>query len=162
MRRSKLGIPTGFARALSLATSLLLAGCPGRLENPDSFPNDSCALDIFNNTCAKSSSCHLNDSMGPAQGGHLQLNYDAVGDGKQLIGAVAQGAFCAPDAGLQNMAPIIDPQDPKNSLLYNKLEDNPLCGPRMPFLAPKALTADEKQCILDWISGVVGVSPDGG
>jgi hypothetical protein len=140
---------------------LLVAGCPGRLENPGDFHDDSCALDIFNNTCAKSSSCHLNDSMGTAQG-NLQLTYDSVGDGRQFIGAVAQGAFCAPDAGLMNTAPLIDPENPKNSLLYNRLEDNPLCGPRMPFLAPKALTAAEKQCILDWINGVVGVAPDGG
>ena len=64
---------------------------------------------------------------------------------------------------LEPTLPIIDPNDPENSLLYNKLLDPPVCGQQMPFLTSKKLTATDKQCILDWIKGVAGIeAADGG
>lgn len=44
--------------------------------------------------------------------------------------------------------PIIDPGNPGNSLIIQKLEGTP-CGSQMPFGTP--LTGDEIQCIEDWI-----------
>src|SRR3954462_9533025 len=78
---------------------LVVVGCAGKLHDPERFfgPGD-CGLDVMNNTCAKNSNCHLNDNAGTASA-DLQLDYASVGDGHQLIGRVAQGAFCSPEVG---------------------------------------------------------------
>jgi hypothetical protein len=141
---------------LGIVASPFLTGCPGSLANPNDYlVPDSCGLQVLNDTCAKTN-CHLTDSQATAAA-NLQLDYASIGDGSQLVGKMAEGPFCAPDAGTGTMTAIIDSAQPEMSLLYNKLDDNPVCGPRMPFLVPKALTADQKQCILDWIKTVPGV-----
>jgi hypothetical protein len=144
---------------LLLTAPLLLAGCPGELRDKDKYLNGgSCVNDVFNRSCALSG-CHLTDTVGPAVA-NLELTDEAVGDGKQYIDKAGQGIYCAPDAGLMNLEPLIDPNNPEKSLFYDKLQDAPGCGPRMPFTKPK-LSNDDKACILDWIHEVIG-GGDGG
>jgi hypothetical protein len=97
--------------------------------------------------------CHLSTPGSTAQA-NLDLSASALGDGSQFVNAPAQGSFCG--HGSNPLPVIIDPKHPQNSLLYNKLQPKPACGPEMPFTRP-ALTPDSQQCILDWIQSVPGV-----
>jgi len=64
---------------------------------------------------------------------------------------------------------IVVPGNPATSFLLEKVSDNPSCGVRMPKEKPE-LTADEKNCIADWIQslppdtgeGNGGLPPGGG
>jgi hypothetical protein len=97
--------------------------------------------------------CHLSTSGSPAQA-NLDLSASALGDGRQLVNAPAQGSFCAHSSSPPPV--IIDPDHPENSLLYDKLQAKPVCGPEMPYARPP-LSPDKQQCILDWIKSVPGV-----
>jgi len=57
-------------------------------------------------------------------------------------------------ASLCRSRPYIGPDD---SFLAEKISMGPPeCGGAMPFITPQALSADEEQCILDWIDEVAG------
>jgi hypothetical protein len=159
-----------------LAAPVLLLGCPGKLDNPDEFLGgdhpEGCFWDIIYKGQNASKGClglgcHIDscangaDPMTCAPAANLRLNWPDLGDGHQLVGRLPEGAFaCGPiDAGgTGNMTPIIDPTTPEESLLLKKFEENPVCGARMPFVQRPALTAAEKQCVLDWIKQVPGVA----
>jgi hypothetical protein len=99
--------------------------------------------------------CHAS-SPGSAPQANLDLSAAVLGDGHQLVNAPAQGSYCA---GSSNPGPvIIDPHHATSSLLYVKLQPQPPCGSQMPYSRPP-LTDTDQQCILQWIEGVPGVSP---
>jgi hypothetical protein len=97
--------------------------------------------------------CHLSAPGSPAQA-NLDLSASALGDGSQLVNAPAQGSYCG--HGSKPLPVIIDPKNPESSLLYNKIRPKPVCGPEMPYTRQQ-LSADNQQCILDWIKSVPGV-----
>lgn len=49
---------------------------------------------------------------------------------------------------------VADPANPENSLLYEKIADEPECGARMPLVG-EPLSEDEITCVRDWISGLL-------
>ena len=129
-----------------------LLGCSSSADPSSGQPAGPCGITVMAQTCAVAG-CHLSIPGTPAQA-NLDLSTSALGDGHQLVSAAAQGTYC----GHSSTPPpvIIDPKNPENSLLYNKLQPMPVCGPQMPFTRPP-LSADNQQCILDWIKSVPGV-----
>jgi hypothetical protein len=135
--------------------ALALVGCsggdPGATQSSGSTAA-SCGVTVMAQNCTFAG-CHGISPGSPPQA-HLDLSSAALGDGHQLVNAPAQGSFCA-----QSSTPpplIIDPHTPEKSLLYNKLQAPPVCGPEMPYLR-QPLSPANQQCILDWIKTVPGV-----
>mgnify|MGYP001330018418 CR=1 FL=1 len=132
-----------------LATAALF-GCSSNAADPP--PAGPCGVTVMTQSCALSG-CHISAPGSPAQA-NLDLTASALGDGHQLVNAPAQGTFCGKVS--PPLPVIIDPKNPENSLLYNKLQPTPVCGPQMPYTkAP--LSPSDQQCILDWIKTVPGV-----
>jgi hypothetical protein len=157
----------------------LLAACGGGSgDTPgDQVPTD-CAEQIMTRACAPGatvnkcvtcsglSGCHGKDS--PAITG-LDLSLDGLAaneHGKTLINKPADdvnglcGAAAMPTPIKGKV--IIDPNNPENSLMYQKVQTNfAECGSRMPYTASKPLSAADQQCILDWIKKIPGVKSGG-
>jgi hypothetical protein len=138
----------------SFVAAAAVLGCSSSADPSSDAPPTSCGITVMSLNCALAA-CHLPTSGSPAQA-NLDLSASALGDGHQLVNAPAQGSFCA--RGSTPPPVIIDPDHPENSLLYDKLQPQPVCGPEMPYLRP-ALSPDNQQCILDWIEMVPGVKP---
>jgi hypothetical protein len=134
-----------------LAAAALL-GCSSSSDPSSDPPAGPCGITVMAQTCAVTG-CHLSTPGAPAQA-NLDLSTSAVGDGSKLVNAPAQGSFCG--QGAHPLPVIIDPKNPESSLLYNKLQSMPVCGPQMPFTRPP-LAQNDRQCILDWIKTVPGV-----
>ena len=127
-----------------IGASILLAGCPGELQDPDRFviePGDGDYVDCLTYTesmlvkdCALSG-CH--DSVTTSEG----LDLESTNIGGRLLGI--EDSNCG--------GPLITPSAPDESMLYLKMTDDPPCGSRMPLgLAPA--TAAELDCVLEWIA----------
>ena len=151
---------------LALAGALcLLAGCPGELSNKAEFEayaaahgdagapammneagttsttagtgNGTCGdviTRIFVPTCG-GTGCH--SAMAPQQG----LDLVSPGVASRVVGVSAK-------ACLQTLA---DPQNPEQSLIYQKLFVKPACGAQMPLARP-ALSSADTACVLAWIA----------
>jgi hypothetical protein len=133
--------------------ALALLGCASAdpSGSQSSATTAPCGVTVMAQNCALAG-CHLNSPEGPAQA-NLELSPSVLGDGHQLVNARAQGSFCV---GTMPPPVIIDPHNAENSLLYNKLQTQPVCGPEMPYLRAQ-LSPQNQQCILDWIRAVPGV-----
>lgn len=119
-----------------LATALLLAGCPGSLENPEQFlgPCLDPPTEIFPQRCGNGD-CH--DADAPA--GDLDLVSPGVET--RIVGAEAAGG----------PGTLVDPAAPEESILWQKVtEDAPPFGTRMPQIGGN-LSSWERQCVLEWI-----------
>jgi hypothetical protein len=141
------------AAVVAVMAALTLMGCASAdpTGSASSATTAPCGVTVMAQNCALAG-CHLNSPEGAAQA-NLELSPGALGDGHQLVNAPAQGSFCL---GTMPAPVIIDPHKAENSLLYNKLQTQPVCGPEMPYLRPQ-LSPDKQQCILDWIRAVPGV-----
>jgi hypothetical protein len=148
-----------FSHAL---VALLLAGCPGSLENKERFLSDAALAcsepvdvptEVFKQDC-NNAICH--DSEQPAGG----LDLESPGVLGRLVGV--PGTECTGQLR-------IVPADPDRSLLVDKLAaESPRCGDRMPFGNP--LPPSVGECIRQWVhlvartevdSGLVDASADG-
>jgi hypothetical protein len=137
------------------------AGCSGGDPNgttqtggtsATSAPSESCGLSVMAQSCALAG-CHASSPGNPPEA-NLDLSTSVLGDGHQLVNAAAQGSTCV---GTSSPPPvIIDPRHPTSSLLYDKLQSQPVCGSPMPYGRPP-LSDTDQQCILDWIDTVPGV-----
>jgi hypothetical protein len=130
------------ARPLSIASLLfVLVGCPGSLENPEDFvdPNAPCdaPATILGPRCA-TSNCH--DAEDPISGLDLTPDEGLAGRVSGVAGADCTGLLADPDA-------------PDQSLLLTKCQASNTCAARMPISGEK-LTADEEQCLLEWLSSL--------
>jgi len=86
------------------------------------------------------------------------LNLDAstlVTDFRTLVRRNS-GDYSYPAACRPGTFYLIDPTNPENSLIYQKLSDIPLCGMRMPQIGA-ALKPADKACVLSWINSVIAV-----
>jgi len=155
------------AARLALVSSLcLLVGCPGELANKAEFEayaaahgdagasgtmneagtssatagsagNDACGdvvTRIFVPTCG-GTGCH--SAIGPQQ----DLDLVSPGVSTRLVGIPAK----------QCLQVLVDPQNPEQSLLYQKLLTRPACGAQMPLARPPLSSADVA-CVLAWIT----------
>ena len=139
MRARTIGITAALASALGL-----LAGCPGRIEDPERFGAGIHAGDggsgggveaMLARECA-GSGCH--GRAAPAVG----LDLESPGVGERLLAATS--ASCSGRA-------LVDPSDPDASFLLEKVSDaSPECGGRMPLLR-EPLSAAEIAAIRAWI-----------
>jgi hypothetical protein len=147
---------------------LLLAGCPGNLENPQRFEAasdtgpgvPSCLTAVFSAHCG-TSVCH---SPGSMPGGDLDLLSPGVAS--RLINVTADhadvdmdgGTTCVPDK-------YVDTQNPAASWLLLKLNGGEgTCGLAMPETG-NALSTTELKCVSDWIASVAadaGTTETGG
>jgi hypothetical protein len=125
-------------------TSLLLSACPGELENPDAFKDgggvgcDDVPNDLVGARCA-TANCH--DATTAAQSLNLTPDDGLTG---RIVGV--QSTLCTGTM-------IVNPDAPEESSLYTKVLQANTCGLRMPASGQK-LTAEQEQCLLDWITSL--------
>jgi hypothetical protein len=118
-------------------------------------------------TCSGLANCHGKETPAVTTLDLTAAGLEANEHGKKLVGLAADdvngscGAAATPTPIKGKV--IIDPMNPENSLLYQKvIAGNGGCGSAMPFTSPKPLTADQAKCILDWIKKIPGVMDNGG
>ena len=136
---------------------LLLAGCPGSLDNLDVFLSDGAIqagpdTGVVDEDCdyvvdqilSNTESCAFSGCHGAASNSrNLDLETDDI---IGRLSGVAASASCPDEV-------IVDPVDPAQSLLYTKLTANPPCGGRMPVGG--ALGDADIACVLTWIQANV-------
>jgi hypothetical protein len=144
-------------------TLCLLTGCPGELPNKAEFEayaaahgdagatnqagtssgtagsagNGACGdvvARIFVPTCG-GTGCH--SAMAPQQ----DLDLVSPGVASRVVGVQAK----------QCLQVLVDPQNPEQSLMYQKLFTKPACGAQMPLARP-ALSSSDVACVLAWIA----------
>lgn len=137
-------------------TSIVITGCPGRLESPERFtgaqsPSDggtrddddggADAIDVPAMFAAKCAGGGCHGDVSPAYG--LDLVSPGVEDRVRTAGTTA----CMD-------RPLVDPADPDSSLLLEKVRDAmPSCGVRMPLVGA-SLTEPELAALRAWIAAL--------
>ncbi len=116
----------------------LLAGCAAELKNPERFSNvPSCGdvEELLEERCG-GAGCHASENAA--------ASLDLASPG--LFGRIVD------EAGTDNCggALIVDSGDIGNSLLLDKLGDQPSCGAQMP-LGAAALSRDEIACVESYL-----------
>ena len=98
--------------------------------------------------------------VGGCHAAPIQMNVDLssmnIGNGQQYINMHPTGP-CA------SSAPLIDPNNAQNSLLYLILQNQPPrpCGVLMPFGNPQPIAQAQQTCILQWIQSVIAAGGGG-
>ena len=145
--RSRLSAPFVLVSLCAVA----LAGCPGRLANPEDFVGATsdgapatCTLGVsaveaqlIHPRCA-TANCH--DRSGHAGG----LDLESPDVASRLLGV--RSAMCSGRV-------LADMNSPASGYFVEKLAGTPSCGGRMPLAAP-ALTAGELTCVRAWLSSL--------
>jgi hypothetical protein len=153
----------GFAVALCF-----VAGCPGKLEDKQSFLS-YVPPDASPDSTAQAGSSSTAGGSGVGGG----MNGDACGDIIDRVFAPSCGdtgchGAVAPQQGLDLVSAdvasrvvgvagkvcvstLADPANPEGSLLYKKLLPSPGCGAQMPLARP-ALSSADMACVLAWIA----------
>lgn len=135
---------------LALCSCLALGGCPGTLDDPDSFrpcTAETVPTVLFPKACGNSL-CH--DSSNP----EAELDLRSPDVASRLVNVPSVDTACETRL-------LIDPNNPDNSFLIEKLtQSKPECGDPMP--AAGSLSDQEIQCVKDWVTSVVGGSGTGG
>jgi hypothetical protein len=135
--------------ALALAALGGMIGCPGTLDDIDSYRTDggtqpvTCTdapAVVFTPSCAKTG-CH-NKADAPSSGGLDLESPDIVGRLKDVMGKGGAGK-------------LIDSAAPDKSLLYTKMKGPAPFGARMPLGEPQ-MPADKLDCVLNWIKKEAG------
>ncbi|WP_437289175.1 nucleotide-binding protein [Sorangium sp. So ce406] len=153
--RAALRLRRGLWTAAALAAPalpLLLAACPGTIEDKERFrsrdggPEDVACADVptvFAERCG-GASCH-----GPGEPA-AALDLVTLGVDARVAGRPAQSC-----AGV-----LADPDRPEESVLYVKLTEAPSCGARMPLGAAPYSPA-ELACVAAWIAELTPVACSG-
>lgn len=180
-RRSRWGVQRSALAAIGVLgtlTLLLLAGCPGNLENAQTYNIDNpdqpaqagsngvtqpgldvdtgCLTTIFKASCV-TVGCH--GATTPAAG----LDLDSPGVNKRLINVLATHQLAMPNTGCVANQKLIDAANPDASWLVGKLTtDGSTCGLRMP-VGPM-LSADQIACATKYahdVAAAAGTAPGG-
>lgn len=106
-------------------------------NKPDYTPPE-CVEKVFEAKCAMTG-CHVRNSI------PLDLLSDGVADRLVDQNAYATG-MCKGETLLSTSG--------KNSLMIQKLDDDPPCGSKMPLVG--TLTDEESKCLTDWLESVTG------
>lgn len=136
---------------LSYLCLILLAGCPGKISNPEPFLAAAGKCDakkhLFATTCG-GSGCH--GAADPA--GSLDL--ESPDPASRLVDVPS---LSCPERVL------IDSKEPNRSYLLERVALDPTCGEQTPHPGDP-LEEWQLDCIEDWIDDVLGVDevPDGG
>jgi len=144
----------GISASLGLLASgsVIVAGCPGRLDDIDRYkpkpPGAFVCPDTLETFVARCGQDVCHGSTNPA----ASLDLVSPGVAERVVGGAAKGCGGA----------LVDFDDPEASLFYTKLaEPTPSCGLRMP-LGGAAFTEDELGCVKTWIASLEPVEPDAG
>jgi hypothetical protein len=134
-------------RATAALSALLLAGCPGAIDDPAPFiaarmdaaapvrcPDGVSVTALLAARCG-TAGCH------DATTQIINLDLASAGVASRMIGQ--RSASCGGRA-------LMDPNDPERSALLVKVRPRPACGDRMPLGAP-ALSDAEIACVRAWI-----------
>lgn len=158
----------GFA-ALSAALTLL-AACPGKLSNKQSFLDYAAAHPGFGGdeadppddlptagsvgTAGTSSNGACGDVVArifvPTCGGTGCHSANASQQGLDLVSPDVASRVVGVSAKVCTST-LADPQNPEASLMYQKLLPLPKCGAQMPLARPPLSSADTA-CVLAWIA----------
>lgn len=144
-----------------LASSGLVPGCPGKLEDPARFegcpPGFNVEKEIFQTTC-NGKLCHV--STDPAG----ELDLVSPDPASRLVNVPSSNALC-----LGTLR--IDPNNVDGSLLMQKLTSSkPGCGDRMPLEPNEPLSDSQIECVRQWAieaaaqydGGAIGTGGTGG
>lgn len=112
-------------------------GVSSSSNKPDYTPPE-CVENVFEAKCAMTG-CHVRNSI------PLDLLSDGVADRLVDQNAYATG-MCKGKTLLSTGG--------KDSLMLQKLEDNPPCGSKMPLVG--TLSDGESKCLTDWLESVTG------
>lgn len=138
----------GFAAVLAACVAAVTgcSGGPGSGPGPDGAP-DCDVPALFQQRCG-GNGCH--SATDPAAG--LDLVSANVGD------------RISERQASQGLGVIVKPGRPEDSVLYDRVQETPTFGARMPLGSPTPLPATDVTCIRDWISGLLPPPPpmDGG
>ncbi|HVY26672.1 MAG TPA: hypothetical protein VHB79_08965 [Polyangiaceae bacterium] len=157
------------ARCGLVAALLLLVACPGKLSNKSEFED----YDLLHGDAGmgnEAGTAAVAAGTGNTAG---SIANDACGDvAARIFLPSCGGTGChsanAPQQGLDLVSPdvasrvvgkpakqclqtLADPQNPEQSLLYQKLLTKPQCGAQMPLARP-ALSNADIACVLSWIA----------
>jgi hypothetical protein len=132
-----------FTGVVALSSAVLLAGCPGKLREPERFLDGGAGdggtncpdvpKEIFAKKCA-GNSCHGGST--PALG----LDLVAPDVATRVVGKDSMGC---------TGRPLADPSAPETSVLYIKVAPGDMCGSRMPL--GNSLSDEEVDCVKSWI-----------
>lgn len=114
------------------------SGAGSTAEDPDEEPTggDCEGFQLIATKCGSGSNCH---GAGSGIGNFAESEDDA----RSFIGA--EGTVTCGGKG-----PLIDTDNPEQSVIVQKVDGTPPCGGQMP-LGAAPLTEDEVACIVDWI-----------
>jgi hypothetical protein len=146
----------------------ILGGCPGELSNRDEFEayadaQGEAGAGTTNQAGTSSNNAGSAGSAGSGACGDVVTRIFVPSCG----GTGCHGAV-APQQGLDLVSPgvtarvvgvaakqclqlLADPQNPEESLMYQKLFVKPDCGAQMPLARP-ALSSSDTACVLAWIA----------
>lgn len=149
-----------------VGTLSLLAGCPGELANKAEFEAYAAAH-------GDAGAPAMMNEAGTSSGTAGSAGNGACGDVVTRIfvptcGGTGCHSAMAPQQGLDLVSPdvasrvvgklsnqclqvLVDPQNPEQSLMYQKLMTKPACGAQMPLARP-ALSSTDVACVRDWIA----------
>lgn len=137
--------------ALVIAAAALAAGCAGSIDDPASYyaasggcPSDfDVERDLFARSCG-GLGCHASEDSA--------AGLDLVSEG---VGARLR----AHSSGLCDDRPLLVAGDPGGSFFFEKLEEEPSCGERMP-MGRAPLGPTEQVCLEQYLEALIG-APSG-
>jgi hypothetical protein len=142
-------VPRTRSILLALCSCVALGGCPGTLDDPDSFrpcTPETVPTSLFPKACGNSL-CH--DSSNP----EAELDLISPDVAARLVNQTSVDTACATRL-------LIDPNNVENSFLIEKItKSKPECGDPMP--AAGSLSDQEIQCVRDWVASVAGSGTGG-
>ena len=154
------------ATCIALSVLAALTGCPGQLENKAEF-------DAYAEAHGDAGATDGANVAGTSSGTAGTTSTGACGDVVERIfvpscGGTGCHSAMAPQQDLDLVSPgvaarvvgvpakvclqvLADPQNPEQSLMYQKLATKPPCGAQMPLARPPLSSADVA-CVLSWIA----------
>jgi len=165
-------VPTLLALAMALS-ALLLAGCPGTLDDKERFlvdagnaGNGGSGTDggddaAAPNDAGSDAAAGAGPDLGPCGDVVTRIFVPSCGGtgchgatgAQQDLDLVSPGvaARVVGVTGTGCISTLADPANPEASLIYQKLSPTPPCGSPMPLARP-ALSEDDVACVLAWIA----------
>jgi len=149
---------------LALISALcLLTGCPGELANKAEFEAYAAAHGDAGATNEAGTSSGVAGGAGNGACGDVVARVFVP-----TCGGTGCHSATAPQQALDLVSPglpsrvvgvqskqclqvLVDPQNPEQSLMYQKLLTKPACGAQMPLARP-ALSSSDVACVLAWIA----------
>lgn len=138
-----MSLRTYLGSVLLLAMSLLVAACPGELEDPERF-DDASAEPV-----ALCDVATIETAFFPLQCGKSSCHAASNGVAPDLASPGIADRLANKPAGI---GVLLVPGEPDRSVIFSKLTSEPPYGSRMPVGAP--LSETDIACVRAWIAGL--------